>query len=108
MEKSYVTQATHPQSDYMSVAAVATSLGLSKMTVYRMCWSGDLAYIRTGPGKRVYRILRSSFESHATPVRNTPVPIPGQLGINVCRSDVCGYCELPGHSSNACPDSVTP
>lgn len=82
MEKSYVTQATHPQSDYMSVADVAKALGLSKMSVYRMCWTGELAYIRTGPGKRVYRILRSSFAQHATPVRNSPVPIiPGQTEI---------------------------
>jgi excisionase family DNA binding protein len=82
MEKSYVTEATHPQTDYMSVAEVARRLGLSKMTVYRMCWMGDLAHIRTGPGKRVYRILRSDYERHATPVRNAPVPvIPGQTEI---------------------------
>lgn len=81
-EKSYVTSGTHPQTDYMSVAEVATRLGLSKMTVYRMCWTGQLAHIRTGRNGRVYRILRSDYDRHATPVRNTPVPvIPGQMEI---------------------------
>jgi excisionase family DNA binding protein len=81
-EKNYVTNATHPQTDYMSVAEVATALGLCKMTVYRMCQSGQLAHIRTGLRNKTYRILRASFEQHATPtVAPAPAVIPGQTEI---------------------------
>lgn len=77
-----MTNATHPQTDYLSVAEVAHLLGLSRMTVYRMCQQGDFEYIRTGRAGRTYRITRSSFEQHTRPVQ-TPAPsrIPGQTEI---------------------------
>jgi len=65
----------------MSVAEVATALGLCKMTVYRMCTGGQLAHIRTGVNGKTYRILRTSFEQHATPTAPAPAVIPGQTAI---------------------------
>jgi excisionase family DNA binding protein len=77
-----VTHATHPQSDYLSVADVARALGLSRMTVYRMCQSGALEHIRTGRGGKTYRIARSSYEQHTSPAATAPAPhIPGQTEI---------------------------
>ena len=77
-----MTNATHPQSDYLSVAEVARRLDLSKMTVYRMCDSGQLAHIRTGRTGRQYRILRTSYEQHtAAVVTPAPAVIPGQTEI---------------------------
>lgn len=70
------------ESDYLSVATVARVLGLSKMTVYRMCNDGTLAHIRTGRAGQTYRILRSSFEAHRTPaVPAEPVAIDGQMTV---------------------------
>lgn len=85
MEKIYVTQTTVPRTDYMSAGEVATALGLSKMTVYRMCDAGTLAHIRTGVGGKVYRILRVSYEQHIAAVKSpAPAPvIPGQSEIAV-------------------------
>jgi excisionase family DNA binding protein len=83
--KSHVTDATNlkmAQTDYLSVSEVATALGLCKMTVYRMCNSGQLAHIRTGLHGKTYRILRSSFEQHTTPsTAPAPAVIPGQTAI---------------------------
>ena len=76
-----MTNATSPRTDYMSVADVATALGLSKMTVYRMCQSGQLAHIRTGRGGKTYRIPRVAFEQHTTPVAPDAPVIPGQTVI---------------------------
>lgn len=77
-----MTHATHPQSDYLSVADVARALGLSRMTVYRMCQSGALEHIRTGRGGKTYRIARSSYEQHTTPADSAPAPhVPGQMEI---------------------------
>lgn len=80
-----MTYATHPQSDYLSVAEVARTLGLSRMTVYRMCADGTLDHIRTGRAGTTYRISRASFERHtatAAPRTAGPIPvIPGQTEI---------------------------
>jgi excisionase family DNA binding protein len=82
-----VTHATHPQSDYLSVADVARALGLSRMTVYRMCQSGALEHIRTGRGGKTYRIARSSYEQHTTPAPagddGAREPGPGQQAITI-------------------------
>lgn len=81
-EKNTVTNATLPEPDYLTVAEVAARLGLSKMTVYRMCDNGDLAHIRTGQAGRCYRILRTSYEQHASAfVAPAPAVIPGQTEI---------------------------
>jgi excisionase family DNA binding protein len=79
-----VTTGTHPQTDYMSVAEVAAALGLTRMTVYRMCRSGVLVHILTGPAGKTYRILRTSFEEHITPKAPAPAHIPGQLPLIGC------------------------
>lgn len=76
-----MTNATVPQTDYMTVAQVATALGLCKMTVYRMCQTGQLAHIRTGLRGKSYRILRASFEQHTVPQVPAPAVIPGQTTI---------------------------
>ena len=67
----------------MSVTEVATALGLSRMTVYRMCNDGTLTFIRTGHNGTTYRITRESFEKHTTPAATTTAPpvIPGQTTI---------------------------
>lgn len=77
-----MTNATPPQTEYLTVAEVATLLGLSKMTVYRMCQSGQLACFMTGVKSRTYRILRSSVEQHTTPAAPAPTAGPGQLEID--------------------------
>lgn len=70
---------THDTSEYLSVADVARILGLSKMTVYRMCKEGTLKHIRTGRAGQTYRICRKSFEQHRTPaVTDIPSVIEGQ------------------------------
>lgn len=77
-----MTSATHPPSPYMSASEVARLLGLSRMTVYRMCDDGTLAHIRTGYRGRTYRILRTSYEQHTMPARPAGAPhIPGQTEI---------------------------
>lgn len=75
------TNSKMAQTDYLSVSEVATALGLCKMTVYRMCRSGQLAHIRTGLHGKTYRILRASFEQHTTPEAPAPAAIPGQTVI---------------------------
>jgi excisionase family DNA binding protein len=79
-----VTNATLPEADYISVAEVAARLGLSKMTIYRMCDRGELASVRVG---RMYRINRAAyFERYGVdaPATQPPAPavIPGQTVIN--------------------------
>lgn len=80
-----MTNATTPQTDYLSVAEVAAALGLSKMTVYRMCQSGQFQHIRTGRCEKTYRILRTSFQQHTTPATIAPAPAagPGQQAIAI-------------------------
>lgn len=79
-----MTDNTPTQSDYLTVAEVARTLGLSKMTVYRMCDTGQLQHIRTGRTGRLYRISRKSFEQHRRPV-DTSIPsvIEGQMDIAI-------------------------
>jgi excisionase family DNA binding protein len=76
-----VTDATTAQTDYMSVAQVAHELNLSRMTVYRMCESGQLACIRTGFKGKTIRIPRIAFEQHTEPKQPAPAVIPGQIEI---------------------------
>lgn len=79
-----MTNATLPEADYLSVAEVAARLGLSKMTIYRMCDRGDIHSIRIG---RMYRITRSAYEQRYgvhTHTAQPPAPavMPGQLTVD--------------------------
>jgi excisionase family DNA binding protein len=79
-----VTSDTHPQSDYLTVSDVAHVLGLSRMTVYRMCQAGSLPHIRTGLSGKTYRIPRAAFEDYqrtAAPTAGPTPVIPGQTEI---------------------------
>lgn len=74
-----MTNATLPQADYMSVTEVAARLGTSKMTIYRLCASGQLASIRVG---RSYRIPNVAYEQFTAPAKApAPAVIPGQTEI---------------------------
>lgn len=77
-----MAQNPSPPQQFMSVTEVATTLGLSRMTVYRMCNDGTLEFIRTGHNGTTYRITRESFEQHTRPANPTATPvIPGQTEI---------------------------
>lgn len=70
-----------PPTEYLPVAHVAAVLGLSRMTVYRMCHDGTLPHIRTGRAGKTYRIPRSELDALRTAV-TAPAPVsPGQLSI---------------------------
>lgn len=47
--------------EWMTVAEVAAELRVSRMTVYRLCHSGDLASHRVG---RSFRIRRSALRHY--------------------------------------------
>jgi excisionase family DNA binding protein len=49
------------EQKFLTVAEVATVLRVSKMTVYRLCHSGELEFIRVG---RSFRILEASAEAY--------------------------------------------
>lgn len=77
-----MTYATDIQTEYLTVAQVAAILGLSKMTVYRMCQEGTLAHIRTGARGKTYRIARTALDDHARAAQPAPAVIPGQTTID--------------------------
>ena len=50
---------TDTDPEYYTVAEVATRLGVSKMTIYRHCHTGEITSLYLG---RSYRIPRKQFE----------------------------------------------
>ena len=56
---------------YLSVAEVAEHFRVSKMTIYRLCLSGELVSVRVGRG---YRIPRRSYERYVAEHTTTPEP----------------------------------
>lgn len=78
-----MTDTTVTQTQYFTVAEVATALRLSRMTIYRMVESGQLHGIRTGVRGKTIRIPAASVEQHERDAGQwTPVPnIPGQTAI---------------------------
>lgn len=78
-----MTDTTVTQTQYFTVAEVATALRLSRMTIYRMVESGQLEGIRTGVRGKTIRIPAASVAQHERDARQwTPVPnIPGQTAI---------------------------
>lgn len=78
-----MTSDTLTQTEYVTVAEVATNLRLSKMTVYRMCAEGTLPSIRTGRGRTI-RIPRDAYLRYKASLRGYREPItigPGQTSI---------------------------
>lgn len=47
------------EPEFITVASIATRLGVSKMTVYRLINNGELAAIKIG---RTYRVPTKAFE----------------------------------------------
>lgn len=45
--------------EYMTVSEIASALRVSRMTVYRLCHSGELEYVRIG---RSMRVPKRAFE----------------------------------------------
>jgi len=52
--------------DLLTVAEVAEELRVSKMTVYRLCHSGDLASVRVG---RSFRVSRAALDTYLADAR---------------------------------------
>jgi excisionase family DNA binding protein len=50
-----------PYSEFITVDEIATTLRLSRMTIYRLLANGQLGHIRIG---RNFRIPRSAFEEY--------------------------------------------
>lgn len=75
---------TNTTPEYLTVAEVATTLRLSKMTVYRMCDEGTIPSVRTGRGRTI-RIPTGAFARYRAGLegrRPEPAPvIPGQTEI---------------------------
>jgi excisionase family DNA binding protein len=58
---------------FLTVAEVAELMRVSKMTVYRLVHSGDLAAVRVGrsfrvPERAVHEYLQEAFDEHGGPV----------------------------------------
>lgn len=59
---------TPPAIEWLTVMDVARELGVSKMTVYRLCHSGELVNHRIG---RSFRIKREAFDTYLTGVETS-------------------------------------
>lgn len=62
-----------PRLRYLTVAEVAETMRVSRMTVYRLAQSGALPAVRVG---RSYRVPEDALEAYLT--RSVPVEIAGQ------------------------------
>lgn len=51
------------EDPYLTVEEVARELRVSKMTVYRLCHSGDLVNVRVGRGFRIRRSALAAYLS---------------------------------------------
>lgn len=79
-----MTQTTLPRTGYLTVAEVAGTLRMSRMTVYRLLADGTLPSIRIG--KRAYRIPAAAFWTYLDDLgrrpSQPPAVIPGQTEIS--------------------------
>ncbi len=58
-------------SKFLTVNEAAKMLSIDPQTVYRLCWSGQLAHHRLGTGRGTIRITYDAIKSYrqSTPVR---------------------------------------
>lgn len=61
--------ATDGPTDELTIAEVAALLGVSRMTVYRLIYGGELAAHRIGLRGRPYRVLRHHAEAQRQTVQ---------------------------------------
>jgi excisionase family DNA binding protein len=65
-----VTNATVTHTQYLRVDEVATTLRMSKMTVYRLIHAGTIPSIRVG---RTFRIPAGAFAEYLSGLEGRPV-----------------------------------
>ncbi len=64
-------QACTESPEFLTVNEAAKMLSIDPQTVYRFCWSGQLAHHRLGTGRGTIRITHDAIKSYrqSTPVR---------------------------------------